>query len=106
MPQFPLPVAKECMQQYDTLMRGEDVSKMHEAFSDTVTFNTADLAQWLNANNYLENTDSIRVCFGIYTPDGARAAGKQGDEGRVTVFICPIREGEEIDCYNGGTNGP
>jgi hypothetical protein len=106
MPVFPLPVARECMQQYDNLMRGSDVNKMHQAFTDTVTFNTADLAGWLNANGYLENTDSIRICMGIYTPEGARTSGKQSDEGRVTVFICPIKNGEEIDCFNGGTSGP
>jgi hypothetical protein len=106
MPQFPLPIAKECMAKYDELMRGDDVPKMHNAFSDTVTFNTKDLADWLTTNNYLQNTDSIRVCFGVYTPDAAQAAGKEEEEGRVTVFICPIRNGEEIDCFNGGSNGP
>lgn len=106
MPVFPLPIARECMQKYDDLMRGSDVNKMHQAFTDTVTFTTPDLAEWLNANDYLQNTDDIRICFGVYTPEGARESGKADNEGRVTVFICPMRNGVEIDCYNGGGNGP
>lgn len=106
MPKFPLPIAKECMAQYDTLMRGDDVPKMHQAFTDTVTFDTKDLADWLNENNYLNNTDSMRICFGVYTPDAAKEAGKETEEGRVTVFICPIKDNVEIDCFNTGTSGP
>lgn len=106
MPQFPLPVAKECMLKYNELMKGDDVGKMHRAFSDAIVFNTKGLAEWLNTNNYLENTDSIKICFGVYTPEGAAQAGKGNDEGRVTVFICPTRDGVEIDCYNGGSTLP
>ncbi len=106
MPVVPLPIARACWQQYDELMRGDDLPKMHQAFTDTITFNTRDLANWLKTNNYLENTDSIRICLGIYTPEAASHLNQQNDEGRVTVFICPMRDGAEIDCFNGGNNGP
>ena len=106
MPQFPLPVARECMHKYDELMRGNDVGNMHRAFSDAVVFNTKELAAWLDANNYLHDSDSINICFGVYTTEGAKQAGKGDDEGRVTVFICPVKDGVEIDCYNGGTTTP
>ena len=106
MPVVPLPLAKSCMQLYDTLMKGEDVQKIHKAFTNSVTFQTTELAAWLNENRYLENADSIRICLGIYTPDAARQLGGAIEEGRITVFICPIKNGEEVDAYNVGQTSP
>jgi hypothetical protein len=105
MPVVPLPIARACMEEYNTLMQGDNLQRMHQAFTNTVTFDTKDFADWLNTNHYLENSDSIRVCFGIYTPDAAKQLDTDG-EGRVTVFICPVREGEEVDAYNLGQTGP
>jgi hypothetical protein len=103
MPVVPLPLARACMEEYNTLMLGDNVQQMHDAFTSTVTFNTADLAAWIN--KYLENSDSIRICLGVYTPDVVSQL-KAGEIGRITAFICPVIDGEEVDAYNIGENGP
>jgi hypothetical protein len=105
MPVVPLPLARACMEEYNTLMLGENVQQMHEAFTNTVTFNTKDFATWLDTNKYLENSDSIRICLGVYTPDVARELNA-GEIGRITAFICPVVDGIEVDAYNIGENGP
>lgn len=106
MPIVPLPIAKACMEAYTTLMRGEDLQRMHQAFTNTVTFDTKDFGDWLLDNKYLENSDSIRICFGIYTSEAAKQLGGEAEPGRVTAFVCPIKNNEEVDAYNLGQTGP
>ena len=83
---------------------GVDISSQ----TQTVSFNAAVLAQWLN--NVLPNTDELRICMGVY-PSG------EADAGRITVALWPYKNGQpateevggvttEIEPFNVGSLHP
>ena len=104
MPVVPYRVATACMQEFENLMKGEDLQKIHQAFTSSISFNTPEIAQWLTDNDYLARTQRITIGLGIYTPTESKELS--GSEGRITVFIFPEEEGKENDPFNLGTLTP
>jgi hypothetical protein len=100
----PPDVAVECMQNFERIMQGDDLDTIKQCFTTSITFRTPELAEWLQSNNHLTDTVTIKVSFGVYTAAAAKQLGKPEHEGRLTAFIWPEKEGAEMatDAGDGG----
>lgn len=101
-----LKLAQECMSNFDQIMRAGVMAPIEQSFTSYVSFNTPEIASWLQGNDYLTRSSEIRVAFGIYTANVAKTLGDPSKAGRLTAFIVPIVDGEEQDTFNFGTENP
>lgn len=98
--------ANELMTEYRSYMT--DLGVIISQQTQSVSFDTAALAQWFNAK--LPHMDELRICMGVY-PSGETHAG------RITVALWPYMNGQpateevggvptEIEPFNEGTGQP
>lgn len=85
----PPEVAVECMENFERIMQGGDPDAIRQCFTTSITFKTPELAEWLQTNNHLTDTVTIKISFGVYTAAAAKLLGKPEHEGRLTAFIWP-----------------
>ena len=102
----PSNLAQQCIDYYYEVMNGDDPGSIKDAISYSVTFKTPEFASWLRSNEYLENTTTIKISFGIYTEAVAEELNIPELAGRLTAFVVPEKEGETFDPYNTGTINP
>lgn len=100
----PAQLARECMEQYEQVMNGNDLTRIHDAFTASVTFLTPEYSAWISG--YLLTTDSIRISFGVYTANACAQLGIPGSEGRLTAFVWPIAGTQEFEPFNVGQTEP
>jgi|ERR1700744_1672823 hypothetical protein len=81
-------LAEECMDQYVKMYGSTNDPKLKEAYSASVTFNTAQLIAWLST----AGTDSVNISFGVYTKEYV-ATYPAAKLGRLTAFFVPIISG-------------
>ncbi len=98
----PSTLAQQCIDYYYEIMNGEDPGNIKDALSYSVTFKTPEFSNWLKNNEYLENTTTIKISFGIYTEAVAQELNIPELAGRLTAFVVPERQGETYDPYNIG----
>jgi hypothetical protein len=99
-------LARKCMANYVQTMKAGNLKPITDSFTETVSYSTRELAEWLLQNNYLETSSELRIAFGIYTAEAAKEVGKPEYEGRLTTFIWPIVNGEPMDPFDGGEVDP
>ncbi len=102
----PSTLAHECMDNFDSIVKGDDLGAIKASFSNSVSFKTPELSAWLKGNEYLENTTSIRISFGIYTEEAATQLHIPHLAGRLTAFVWPMVAAEEKPPFNLGTIDP
>ena len=95
-------LALECMSEFASVMQENNLDPIHDAFTESVVFDTAGFASWLVSNNYLATTDKLRISFGIYTANAANELDVPQYEGRMTAFIWPVKDTTEYAPYNTG----
>lgn len=95
-------LARKCMANYTQIMEAGNLKPIEDSFTETVSYSTKNLAEWLQKNNYLQTSSELRIAFGIYTAEAAKEIGKPEYEGRTTTFIWPIVDGEEAAPFDGG----
>lgn len=98
----PLDLAEKCIRHYHLMLTGGVPGNIKDALTHSVTFNTPEFASWLKDNGYLDNTTSIKLSLGIYTPEVAEQLGVPEEVGRLTVFVVPEKDGETNDPFNVG----
>jgi len=99
-------LARACMDNYEQVMKSDNLKPIQDSFSVSVSFSTPEFAEWLHQHNYLETSAQLNLTFGIYTPEVAREIGKPEYAGRLTTFVWPIVDGEAMAPFNGGELKP
>ena len=90
-------LAMDCMALYEKLYTSDDTLSIQKAFSTSVSFPYDVLADFITSA--ATTTDTLKICFGVYTAEFAEAYGVQ--EGRLTVFLCTSH-----GTLGGGPGGP
>jgi hypothetical protein len=109
--------AESCKLEYQTYMTKHGVN-VKTAQTNCVSFGSKALQDYFANNNIFENSDEIRIYFGIYPADSPKIY-PGAEPGRLTTIIWPYKdsqpatypvgelgEGEPIEPYNIGTLQP
>lgn len=96
--------ANSCKKEYDSYMEklGVDVQKNQ---TNCVCFSTDALKAYLENNKVFENSDEIRVFFGVYPAD-APGVYPGTIPGRITTILWPHKGGKPaLNVVEGGDGG-
>ncbi len=99
-------LARACMENYVQVMKSDDPKPIEDSYSTVVSFSTPEFAEWLQQHRYLETSSQLKLAFGIYTLEAAISVGKPEYAGRLTTFVWPVVNGEEMAPFNGGQLSP
>ena len=75
-------MAQECLDRYAKIYQKTLDKKLDEAYTTSITFNKADLIEFLST----QDTENIKICLGVYTAEFC-AQYPTAQEGRLTAFI-------------------
>lgn len=94
-------LSEESMAAYKTLYSTPNtpagVASMMKAYTESVTFGGQDLGNWIDDITTNTDVDSIKICFGIYTPHmiGSFPTELRGKAGRLTVFLKAVAKNKK-----------
>jgi hypothetical protein len=104
MPVVPVQLALDCMSEFETVFNGGDLNLIHNAWSNSVSFNSGDFADWVSQN--AGKSDQFKIAFGIYTPDASNSLGVPALAGRLTAFVWAVSGNEDSSPFNSGELRP
>lgn len=104
MPVVPAQLALDCMSEFERLITGEDLKQIHDARSYSVSFESAEFADWVREN--AEKSDHFKISFGVYTPDASSTLGVPDHAGRLTAFVWAVSGDQDSTPFNAGELNP
>ncbi len=103
MSEIPVKFAKKCIADYAAYMRklGVNVEKDQ---TNMVSFHTKDLKSYFDKHHIFEESDEVRVYFGVY-PKGVEKLYASAKAGRISVILWPHKNGKPLQKPYKGDKG-
>ncbi|MEO5909986.1 MAG: hypothetical protein ABIP95_03815 [Pelobium sp.] len=95
--------ALECIKEYHELMKNLGVDS-HAKQTNCVSFNTAKLRDYLNNHDLQNNSDEIKIFFGVY-PKNIPSDMPDAKPGRLTAIMWPHKGGKPSTKPASGKDG-